>query len=100
MRCPISSVAAPPCFGKRWRADAPGKSVRTSMTNIRVLIAAAGSGSRAGLPYPKTLHPVRGRPILLRLIDRLRTIDPHPTVVVSPSGHALVADCLARAGVE
>ena len=69
------------------------------MTKVRALIAAAGSGTRAGLPYPKTLHPVRGRPILLRLIERLSAVDPHPTVIVSPSGRAPIADCLADVGV-
>jgi bifunctional N-acetylglucosamine-1-phosphate-uridyltransferase/glucosamine-1-phosphate-acetyltransferase GlmU-like protein len=69
------------------------------MAEIRALIAAAGTGSRAGLPYPKTLHPVLGRPILLRLVETLAPIDPHPTIVVSPSGRAPIADCLAEAGV-
>ena len=69
------------------------------MTEVRALIAAAGSATRAGLPYPKTLHPVRGRPILLRLIDRLASIDPHPTVIVSPAGREPIAACLAGAGV-
>ena len=68
------------------------------MTEVRALIAAAGSATRAGLPYPKTLHPVRGRPILLRLIDRLAPFDPHPTVIVSPAGRAPIAACLAEAG--
>jgi bifunctional UDP-N-acetylglucosamine pyrophosphorylase/glucosamine-1-phosphate N-acetyltransferase len=61
---------------------------------LRVLIAAAGTGSRAALPYPKTLHPVLGEPILVRLIRLLRHLDPHPTVIVSPGGEALVAQCL------
>ena len=69
------------------------------MTSIRALIAAAGSGSRAGLPYPKTLHDVRGRPILLRLVDRLVSVDPHPTVIVSPSGRAPIAACMSDAGI-
>src|SRR4051794_13825334 len=70
------------------------------MPEIAVLIAAAGSGTRAGLPYPKTLHPVLGRPILIRLIDTLRDIDPRPTVIVSPAGRPLVAECLAEHGVD
>jgi bifunctional N-acetylglucosamine-1-phosphate-uridyltransferase/glucosamine-1-phosphate-acetyltransferase GlmU-like protein len=70
------------------------------MAEIRVLIAAAGVGSRAGLPYPKTLHPVLGRPILLRLIETLAPVDPHPTIVVSPAGREPIAACLAEAGVD
>lgn len=68
------------------------------MPEIRVLIAAAGAGKRAGLSYPKTLYPVRCRPILLHLFDRLTRYDPRPTVVVSPSGREPVLECLERAG--
>lgn len=69
------------------------------MTDVRVLIAAAGAGSRAGLPYPKTLHPVRGQPILVRLIELLRPIDPAPTVVVSPAGRDAIAAVLREHGL-
>jgi bifunctional UDP-N-acetylglucosamine pyrophosphorylase/glucosamine-1-phosphate N-acetyltransferase len=69
------------------------------MPEMRALIAAAGTGSRAGLPYPKTLHPVLGKPILVRLIDTLRAVDPAPTVIVSPSGRAEVESCLAEYGL-
>jgi bifunctional UDP-N-acetylglucosamine pyrophosphorylase/glucosamine-1-phosphate N-acetyltransferase len=68
------------------------------MDKIRALVAAAGAGKRAGLPYPKTLHPVRGRPILLRLFDRLIKFDPTPTVIVSPDGLEPVRTCLTEAG--
>jgi bifunctional N-acetylglucosamine-1-phosphate-uridyltransferase/glucosamine-1-phosphate-acetyltransferase GlmU-like protein len=70
------------------------------MPELRVLIAAAGTGSRAGLPYPKTLHPVLGRPILLRLLDLLRPLDPRPAVIVSPAGRPPIEQCLAEAGIE
>jgi bifunctional UDP-N-acetylglucosamine pyrophosphorylase/glucosamine-1-phosphate N-acetyltransferase len=69
------------------------------MPELRVLIAAAGSGTRAGLPYPKTLHPVQGRPILVRLIELLRQYDPVPAVVVSPSGRQEIEQCLERYGL-
>ncbi len=64
------------------------------MSKLRVLIAAAGSGSRAGLPYPKTLHPVLGEPILVRLIKLLRHLDARPTIIVSPMGQGPILDCL------
>ncbi len=69
------------------------------MTDLRVLIPAAGAGSRAGLPYPKTLHPVGGVPILLRQFALLRPFDTRPVVVTSPAGKAPIADTLAAAGV-
>jgi bifunctional UDP-N-acetylglucosamine pyrophosphorylase / glucosamine-1-phosphate N-acetyltransferase len=68
------------------------------MGETRVLIAAAGAGSRAGLPYPKTLHPVEGRPILGRILDLLAFLDPEPTIVVSPGGRLAVAAFLAGEG--
>ncbi len=46
------------------------------------------------MPYPKTLHPVLGRPIIVRLIELLRDYDPMPAVVVSPAGRAAISDCL------
>jgi bifunctional UDP-N-acetylglucosamine pyrophosphorylase/glucosamine-1-phosphate N-acetyltransferase len=68
------------------------------MPRLRALVAAAGSGTRAGLPYPKTLHPVLGRPILLRLLDLLRPYDPKPVVIVSPAGRPQVESCLRESG--
>jgi bifunctional N-acetylglucosamine-1-phosphate-uridyltransferase/glucosamine-1-phosphate-acetyltransferase GlmU-like protein len=65
------------------------------MAEVRALIAAAGTGSRAGLPYPKTLHEVLGKPILVRLLETLRPIDGEPTVIVSPAGRGDIQACLA-----
>lgn len=69
------------------------------MAELRVLIAAAGRGTRAGLPYPKTLYPVQGVPILLRIVDLLAPFDKMPTVIVSQAGVAPIADCLTGSGV-
>lgn len=69
------------------------------MAEIRAAIAAAGRGSRSGLPYPKTLHPVDGRPILLRLVEAVSVVDRRPTIIVSPGGREPISECLARAGV-
>lgn len=68
------------------------------MAETRALIAAAGRGSRAGLPYPKTLFPVQGKPILLRICDMLRPYDAQPTIIVSPSGAGPIGECLEKAG--
>jgi bifunctional UDP-N-acetylglucosamine pyrophosphorylase/glucosamine-1-phosphate N-acetyltransferase len=61
---------------------------------IRALIAAAGRGTRAGLPYPKTLFPIKGVPILIRIARLLQPLDQSPTVIVSPEGKDLIAQCL------
>ncbi|SFR98960.1 NTP transferase domain-containing protein [Sphingomonas jatrophae] len=70
------------------------------MADLRVLIAAAGAGTRAGLPYPKTLHPAEGRPILGRLLDVLGPYDPAPTIIVSPAGRDPIAAFLNGAGMS
>lgn len=64
------------------------------------LIAAAGRGSRAGLPYPKTLFEVQGQPIVLRVA---RALAPHVSalvIVASPDGAEPVAQCLDQAEVS
>lgn len=68
------------------------------MPEIRALIAAAGKGTRAGLPYPKTLFPIRGIPILVRLVEVLSVYDRSPTVVVSPGGRPAISECLSSYG--
>ena len=61
-----------------------------------VLIAAAGKGSRANLPYPKTLYKINGKEILARILDNLEDIDKNPTIVVSPNGEKHIKDFLNR----
>lgn len=70
------------------------------MADFRVLIPAAGRGTRAGLPYPKTLYPVDGIPILHRLLTVLSIYDPTPTVIVSPQGEPLIRDSLRQSCLD
>ena len=56
------------------------------MNNIKVLIPAAGKGTRANLPYPKTLYEVDGKPILLHIFELIEHIDSCPTIVASLEG--------------
>jgi bifunctional UDP-N-acetylglucosamine pyrophosphorylase/glucosamine-1-phosphate N-acetyltransferase len=67
------------------------------MAEICALVAAAGRGSRAGLPYPKTLFKLQGKPILLRIIELMSAYDMTPTVIVSPYGENSIRECLAAA---
>lgn len=69
------------------------------MAEICALVAAAGRGTRAGLPYPKTLFPIQGKPILVRVAELLAPYDLHPTVIVSPNGYQPIQECLDGAGV-
>lgn len=69
------------------------------MAEICALVAAAGRGTRAGLPYPKTLYPIQGKSILVRVAELLAPYDLHPTVIVSPEGQEPIRQCLQDAGV-
>jgi bifunctional UDP-N-acetylglucosamine pyrophosphorylase/glucosamine-1-phosphate N-acetyltransferase len=64
------------------------------MFKLRSLVAAAGRGTRSGLPYPKTLFAIKGVPILIRIARLLQPYDERPTVIVSPEGKDFVARCL------
>ena len=68
----------------------------TYRNNIKVLIPAAGKGSRSNLSYPKTLFEVNKKPILLRIFKKINTFDISPTVIVSQSGKNLVRKCLIK----
>lgn len=58
----------------------------TSMNKISVVIAAAGKGSRSGLPYPKTLFKIDGHTILFRILNLVNCHDSYPSIIVSPDG--------------
>ena len=64
------------------------------MSKVFGLIAAAGRGTRANLPYPKTLFPIQGTPILVRILKLFESFDPHPTVIVSPDGREAIESSL------
>ncbi len=66
--------------------------------NINVLIAAAGKGSRANLPYPKTLYKINGKEILARILDNLEELDKEPTIIASPNGEKYIKDFLLENG--
>jgi len=70
------------------------------MCEISALITAAGVGSRAGLPYPKTLFPIRGKPILVRLIELLAPYDAEPTVIVNEGGKEQIKQCLLKNNIQ
>jgi bifunctional UDP-N-acetylglucosamine pyrophosphorylase/glucosamine-1-phosphate N-acetyltransferase len=52
----------------------------------RIIILAAGRGTRMNSELPKALVPLHGRPMIKYLMDSIAAagIDPHPIMVVSP----------------
>lgn len=67
---------------------------------LRIIIPAAGKGTRSGLPFPKTLQIVDGSPILIRLLTVLRPFDPCPAVIVSPAGKAQIRAAINDHGLD
>lgn len=69
------------------------------MAKTCALIAAAGRGTRAGLPYPKTLFEVQGKPILIRVAEALLPHADSLVVIASPEGAEPIRQALADAGI-
>jgi bifunctional UDP-N-acetylglucosamine pyrophosphorylase / glucosamine-1-phosphate N-acetyltransferase len=59
------------------------------------IVLAAGRGTRMNSAIPKVLHPVAGRPMILKLLDSLRPLEPAETVVVLGAGMEAVARLVA-----
>ncbi len=66
------------------------------MIEIRVLVVAAGRGTRAGLPYPKTLFSIQSKPILIRIAELMAPYDVQPTIIASSGGEKLIRQCLSQ----
>ncbi|MEO1648518.1 MAG: bifunctional UDP-N-acetylglucosamine diphosphorylase/glucosamine-1-phosphate N-acetyltransferase GlmU [Pseudomonadota bacterium] len=53
------------------------------MTDLAVIILAAGKGTRMKSSLHKVLHPIAGKPMLMHLLDGLAKLSPSRTVVVA-----------------
>jgi bifunctional N-acetylglucosamine-1-phosphate-uridyltransferase/glucosamine-1-phosphate-acetyltransferase GlmU-like protein len=63
----------------------------------RVIVAAAGRGSRFQNPEPKVLaRGAYGRPLLLRVLDTVAPFDPYPVVVVNPETGPFIQSRVAQ----
>jgi bifunctional UDP-N-acetylglucosamine pyrophosphorylase/glucosamine-1-phosphate N-acetyltransferase len=69
------------------------------MKPVRLLVAAAGKGTRSGLPYPKTLFEIDGVSILRRILTAASVHTVRPVIVVSPSGLGPIRSELDRHGL-
>lgn len=63
-------------------------------SSVAVVVVAAGSGSRLGLPTPKAFVPVAGRTILERALDEVFRMSAAPQVIV-----VVPADRIPEAGL-
>jgi bifunctional UDP-N-acetylglucosamine pyrophosphorylase/glucosamine-1-phosphate N-acetyltransferase len=55
------------------------------MSNLAVIILAAGKGTRMKSTEPKVLHPLAGRPMILHVMDALAPLEMTKTIVIT--GH-------------
>lgn len=60
------------------------------MTELTVIVLAAGQGTRMCSDRPKVLHELAWRPILQHVIDAAKTLNPVRVIVVTGHGAALV----------
>lgn len=47
-----------------------------------ILLLAAGKGTRMKTPYPKVIHPLMGKPMIVRLLESLIRLNPYKIFVV------------------
>ena len=69
------------------------------MTDLAVIVLAAGKGTRMKSDLHKVLHPIAGRPMLLHLLDSFKELAPKQTVVVVGDKREQLDDALTGLGV-
>ena len=57
--------------------------MENAMTDLAVIILAAGKGTRMKSALHKVLHPIAGKPMLLHLLDEFAQLEPRRTVIVA-----------------
>ena len=63
----------------------------------RIVILAAGKGTRMNSELPKVLVPLKGRPMIEYLMDEVKEsgVDPRPIVIVSPLNEGVIRSALS-----
>ena len=64
------------------------------MEGFRAVILAAGKGTRLKSELPKVLHPLFGKPLLLRVLDTLNCLSVKEACVIVGHGREQVAEAL------
>ncbi len=68
----------------------------------KIIILAAGKGTRMQSDLPKALFPINGRPMITYLLDSVFSsgIDDRPTIVVSPENKSAITEQLKNYKVD
>jgi bifunctional UDP-N-acetylglucosamine pyrophosphorylase / glucosamine-1-phosphate N-acetyltransferase len=64
--------------------------------SIAAVVLAAGKGTRLKSDLPKVLHPLFGKPLLVRVLDTLASIQPQTACVVLGHGREQVSETLKK----
>ncbi len=70
------------------------------MTDLQVVILAAGRGTRMKSALPKVLHPLAGKPLLGHVVDAAKALSARRIAVVYGHGGEAVPKAFAEAGTE
>ncbi len=71
----------------------------TIMSDLAIIILAAGKGTRMHSNQPKVLHPLAGRPFILHLIENVKVLKPQAIyMIVSPDNRAQIELALSGMG--
>lgn len=70
------------------------------MKGFRAVIMAAGKGTRLKSELPKVLHPLFGKPLLMRVLDTLSGVNAEEACVIIGHGREQVAEALAAYAVR
>jgi bifunctional UDP-N-acetylglucosamine pyrophosphorylase/glucosamine-1-phosphate N-acetyltransferase len=70
------------------------------MSDLTVIILAAGQGKRMYSDLPKVLHPLGGRPLLAHVVATSLALEPRQVIVVYGHGGRLVPERLAALPVD
>ncbi|NIO43100.1 MAG: UDP-N-acetylglucosamine diphosphorylase/glucosamine-1-phosphate N-acetyltransferase [Burkholderiales bacterium] len=70
------------------------------MSDLDVVILAAGKGTRMHSDIPKALHPLAGKPMLEHVLSTARSLTTHRIIVVCGHGSEPVQDRLKASDVE
>ena len=68
--------------------------------SLQVVILAAGQGKRMQSFIPKVLHQIAGEPMLTRVVDTARRLNPEAIHVIIGHGGAQIQDALPALGVN
>ncbi len=67
---------------------------------IKLLIPAAGKGTRTKLNYPKTLFKIDNKPIIMNIINTCKDFDKSPIIICSKSGYSKIRQTMTRYNIN